>query len=501
MCYTILKKTDAHVVILPRGTGLSTLQNKEDPMLFNMEMISYFLSDFDMNLEFIEDKWQINSFIVGDETDDLSVLRIFSDNSNVICKNEENRITVFGAELKDVVNVVARRINFYNDWERRALVAVATGRQLSDYLSLLSELFPGYTVKFLDALGRIHHSTDKSEILPKPMDPLYMTLIRNIPACHRISLGINGVTSFWSSHFQRQYLYGNFVFPDSSFIIFSIFAAHDDVEPIGNLQIHLGQFAQSIFQRANVSRLDQPGLMTNRNFIMHLLDGQEISGQDVQDFETVLGWSVSDGAYFVLIENRPNDSFAVRALPYTISTRLPLSFPFNYNDTIVCLIPDCDFKHSCNTLKDLLTPIGFSGGISLPFSTWDQIPSAYFQARISLAHKSNAGASLLACYDYLWDWYIERFKSDGCSDLRHPAIDALLRSQNGGRQLLDTFYCYLRHNCSLAAAASALDIHINTLKYRMNKIRDIVDLEPDDYEGRMAFLVSYDIEHKQNVGK
>ena len=72
--------------------------------------------------------------------------------------------------------------------------------------------------------------------------------------------------------------------------------------------------------------------MMNRNFIMRLLDHQEISMQDFHDLEQVLGWAVSDGAYFVLIENHPKDSFAAKALPYTLSTRLPFSFSFNYND-------------------------------------------------------------------------------------------------------------------------------------------------------------------------
>lgn len=469
-------------------------------MLFNMEMIAYFLSGFETRAELGEDELRIDSFIVGDETDSPSVLRFFEEGADVVCANAENRITVSNSCIRDVLNTVVRRMEFYNDWERRALNAVAAGKQLSEYLSLMSELFPGYTVKFLDALGRIHYSTDKTEVLPKPMDPLYMTLIRNIPACHRISLGINGITSFWSSYFQRQYLYGNFVFPDSSFVIFSIFAEDGGAEPIGDFQLHLGRFAQSIFQCSNVSGLEQPGLMMNRNFIMHLLDGQAISGQDFLDFEKALGWSVADGAYFVLIENYPKDSFAARALPYTLSTRLPFSFAFNYNDCIVCLIAECDFKFGCSVLKDLLAPVGFRGGVSLPFASWDEIPDAYLQAKISLGHKADSDECLLLCNDYLWDCYTERFSAGGCEKLRHPAVNALLRSPGGG-QLLDTLYSYLKNNCSLTATAAALDIHINTLKYRMNKIRDSIHFDPLDYESRMAFLVSCDVMRRERAKK
>ena len=146
-------------------------------------------------------------------------------------------------------------------------------------------------------------------------------------------------------------------------------------------------------------------------------------------------------------------------------------------------------------------PIGFRGGISLRFASWDEIPSAYLQAKISLAHKESSGANLLLCNDYLWDFYIERFRAGNCEQLRHQAVDVLLRSANGGGQLLDTLYCYLKHNCSLAATADAMDIHINTLKYRMNKIRDLIHFDLNNYESRMAFLVSCDIRQAAGAAK
>ena len=111
-------------------------------MLFNMEMIAYFLSGFETKAELGEDELRIESFIVGDDTDSPSVLRFFSDGDDVICANAENRITVFSASAKDVINTVVSRMEYYNDWERRALNAVAARKQLSEYLSLVSELFP-----------------------------------------------------------------------------------------------------------------------------------------------------------------------------------------------------------------------------------------------------------------------------------------------------------------------------------------------------------------------
>lgn len=471
-------------------------------MLFNLEMISYFLSDYDINVQVGEDRWKIKSFQIGPipTKNEESTLYIFEEGTSVICANGENRIFVRNGTIGDIVNRIITNFAFYNDWERRALNAVATDQQLSEYMSLMSELFPGYTIKFLDALGRVHYSTNPEDSLPQPLDPFVMTLIRNIPTCHKISLGINGITTFWSKHFNRQYLYGNFVFPNGSYIIFSIFCTEQFPKPFGPVQTHLGQLAQSVFQRANITNLEQSGLTANRNFIMHLLDGQTITATDYRDLETALGWSVVDGAHLIVIENTPGDGFAARALPYSISRGISASFTFNYQDYIVCLLPNADFRRNLRKLSDMLIPISFRGGISLPFSSWTEIPHAYHQAMISIPKKTNPAQPLQECINCLWDYYVELLNEHGGSRLLHPDISCLIaNSPAGSTALLDTLYCYLRNNCSMVTTAAELNLHINTLKYRMGKIRDIITFDPDDYESRMAFLISCDLYHASKL--
>ena len=73
-------------------------------------------------------------------------------------------------------------------------------------------------------------------------------------------------------------------------------------------------------------------------------------------------------------------------------------------------------------------------------------------------------------------------------------IDLRLRALGDGDKFLDTYYCFLANNCKMSATAQKLDIHLSTLKYRMEKINGTVSLDPEDYRGRMAFLLSYDLQ-------
>ena len=84
-------------------------------MLFNMEMIAYFLSEFETKAELGEDELQISSFTVGNSGDAPSILKLFSEGGNVICENAANRITVFNAGIEDVINAVVRHMDFYNN--------------------------------------------------------------------------------------------------------------------------------------------------------------------------------------------------------------------------------------------------------------------------------------------------------------------------------------------------------------------------------------------------
>lgn len=467
-------------------------------MLFNLDMIAFFLSDYDITVFASGDPWQIRSMQVGQPpaNDDPALLYVYPEDDTVWCVNAGSHILVRNAALGDVLNSLMNRIMFYNDWERRALNATAGSHSLSEYLPLMQELFPGFTIKLLDALGRIHYSTDPAEQLPKPMDPLVINLVRNIPACHKISLGLPGITLFWSRHFARHYLFGNFVFPDGSFVIFSVFPEDPNGPQLSSMHLHLGQLAQGVFQRANIASIDDGSLMANRNSVMHILDGATVNDSDLRDLETALGWKVADGAYVIKIENTTNDGFAARALPYTISREIPSAFTFNYDEGIICLLPRAASERSFQKLEEALAPIGFRCGVSLPFTSWAGLPTAFQQARTTVSLRGKGPSPLMRCRDYLWDYYLQVLQTGGGEKMAHPDIQALIENSPPGEPiLLETFYTYLRCNCSMVNTAASLNLHINTLKYRLGKIRSIVSFDPEDYESRMTFLVSCDMLH------
>lgn len=56
---------------------------------------------------------------------------------------------------------------------------------------------------------------------------------------------------------------------------------------------------------------------------------------------------------------------------------------------------------------------------------------------------------------------------------------------------LQTLYCYIAKERSLVRTAEALHIHVNTLKYRLRKIRELTDMDFDDDNVRARITLSF----------
>ena len=60
----------------------------------------------------------------------------------------------------------------------------------------------------------------------------------------------------------------------------------------------------------------------------------------------------------------------------------------------------------------------------------------------------------------------------------------LLRESRGGEELIHTLLCVEECGGDLRQAAKSLSLHYNTLRYRLRRIQEILDLSPHDGERR-----------------
>jgi len=110
----------------------------------------------------------------------------------------------------------------------------------------------------------------------------------------------------------------------------------------------------------------------------------------------------------------------------------------------------------------------------LPSLDYSELSSHYHQAILaadSLSHKD--GFASFSNLDPIY-WTLQQQPKANLEALRDQLIGKVKKADKSGK-LWRTLQAYLQHPNDLNTLAKNLDIHVNTLRYRLNKIEDLID--------------------------
>lgn len=194
---------------------------------------------------------------------------------------------------------------------------------------------------------------------------------------------------------------------------------------------------------------------------------------------------VSDKIYFI---KKKMKNFLNRETVITFKGNLVILYdcktkvPFSENELI--------------NLEKLCADFDLKAGISNSFKEIHMFESFYRQALTALELSTETNSKERAAYydDYCVHHMVSLFSEH--SDpavLIHPAIKFLKEHDiDNSSELYTTLKAYIKNNQDLQMTSSALHIHYNTLKYRINKIIELTDLAFSDktiFRLHLSFLV------------
>jgi PucR family transcriptional regulator, purine catabolism regulatory protein len=141
--------------------------------------------------------------------------------------------------------------------------------------------------------------------------------------------------------------------------------------------------------------------------------------------------------------------------------------------------------------------ITLTAAVSAPCRDLAQLPSTYAQAKRTLAAAKQFGREgQITTFEELGIYRL-LFQVPNASELRRFADQVLgtlveydLRHES---DLLRTLAAYLRHHGRLQSAARDLVVHVNTVTYRLQRIREVAGLDLDDAEDRLTAQVALKI--------
>ena len=124
----------------------------------------------------------------------------------------------------------------------------------------------------------------------------------------------------------------------------------------------------------------------------------------------------------------------------------------------------------------------------------------YEQADIALKFGSPNTGSINFCSDYIMNYVLNQVKTHAKTSVVHPVIYLLKQYDADNKsELYDTLYQYLLNERNLVKTAESLNIHRNSLLYRIKKIKELIEVDIDNPRVRQYLLFSFQLyEYEEN---
>ena len=260
-----------------------------------------------------------------------------------------------------------------------------------------------------------------------------------------------------------------------------------------------------------IELLKQKGIVENeqklrRDFFRDLLfSNGNISPEALHRRATYLGYQLSSAYWALVVEfdQVPNEELLpdevkklASSLNSLLSFRQALVITQTQGATILYPLKEGQptlekVKHLAETIRQKISspPWSVSIGVGQLYGDLLSIPRSYREAQhaVKIGRALN-GSNTIACFAELgiYRMLLQFAQSQNPNEFFCDALQRLLEyDQQADKELVKTLSAFLECNGNLTETSDRLYIHRNTLKYRLERIRDITQIDLDDSENRL----------------
>lgn len=231
-----------------------------------------------------------------------------------------------------------------------------------------------------------------------------------------------------------------------------------------------------------------------------LLHGQEVDRLRTNLYLKNIGWAENDGYVVLNVRFSVNDllngtvEHTQNRLQSFLDDSITIAMEESSNAIIVKLPTDPKAPYETEKFDNLLFELGVDCGISPIFHDFFEMNSLYKFASAALETGVSIESNKHMFYypHYLFANLKQCIEKQ--YDLRYLCHDGVLKlyehDKSSSTSLMNTLKIYLLKERNLVKTAAELHIHRNTLIYRIEKVKDILDNNLDDDTSRMHILLS-----------
>lgn len=233
-------------------------------------------------------------------------------------------------------------------------------------------------------------------------------------------------------------------------------------------------------------------------FMFTLMERQTSDDYLLTRYLETLGESLTEEICVAVVQSQDPNKQLTNSVQNSLRTFSPRAVSGMYKKNIILLLC-CDENGFpqiyTKTLQTFLKTNGLKMGISNPYRSLSGSYVFYLQAMksLELGNQFNANDSIFMYLDYValhgFDLQIEQIApKDAC----HPMLWKWAISEEiGDLELLQTLYLYLYYLRNTKRVATAMQIHRNTLYYRLDKLRSILGKDLETGTGDFTFHYSF----------
>lgn len=423
----------------------------------------------------------------------------------IVCKNQEDMLFLATTDLKDVMNRVLIIMELFARWEGNMMERLSSGAMAQDLFQESLHIF-SHPMFLLDQdqhllahssnykIGEVNEQWD-AMLIHGSSKPDYLVQI-NEKYPQRFSY--KGVFPSRHELYPDQLFEYNFFVRDNWVGIAAII---DQFNNISQGEIDCFSLFCKYLERWFQNYIQEHHSLLLESQLQAAITAPGSETADLRNRLTQKGWQTADTLIFI--------KFDAPFLPYNINQHLYHTLRIKFPDACiftaelsVCMLCNIS-RDDPSLLKSKLLPLlessRYYGTAGQPFAMSDSFYQNYkFTALASEYCKKEVG-HIYSADNYTLPYLMAEMKQKISPKLMHPVLKKLKDyDEKHGTDFYDTMYVYLKNERSPLASAKELNLHRNTLAYRLKRLQELFQIDLDDPKVRFHLLVSFELSKQES---
>ena len=479
-------------------------------MKLSMWIFADWLKDYHPTLEIQSGKMEIETvrlfsqnINVKDNTLYIGRLSDFFPNSShhVVCSNKNDLIILPVNDVAEILNAVIEAIEYYSRWNTEILNLLSRGCLISDILKrseaiLKDPVFVLDSGQRLLAISSLYHN----QYVDRYWHELATYGSTNIDFILKFNQNyakdlfqIHGVYLVNEDILPHKCYYYNFFLNNVWVGVTNILIQGESISQ-GTLDLFT-TFCHYIDMWFDSSSQQQSMLFLDSMFHF-ALSNQECDYENFNRHLKLLNWQSNDSKILITMVNTLEQYNIHTHLCHTINDLFSYAYALTH-DSYVCVLCNLNQKELpfiCQDMIPWLKKSNYYGCYSSPFTDLKLLSEHFEQTKIAAQFCPQNIGNMYHTQDYMIKYGFTVMKQHVQTNLIHATVEHLetydLKHQT---EFSHTLHMYLKYERSQSQTAKALNLHRNTLTYRLKKLRELISCDLDNPDTRMNLLISYEL--------